>query len=136
VIDLRITDDGDIAIETGRGDVALTGYNSPMSDNDIARCLAQYARMACQTEKGDLLIAPALGNELNSLIGLPNKPATAALGERLIRNALVSWGINNKVLIETWPEDVNTIAYEVRISLGPSGRELSFMLRQALVEQG
>lgn len=132
MIDVKLTDDGDIAIEAGRGDVALTGYSALPSDMEDAVCLTQMAKMSLRTEKGDLLTDTRLGNELNSLMGLPNKPSTAARGEQLIRAALRSWGINNKVTIETWPVDNSTIGYEVKIELTPGGRELTFTLQQGL----
>jgi hypothetical protein len=132
VIDVKLTDDGDIAIETARGDIALTGYSSLPSDLDTAVCLTQMAKMSLRTEKGDLLTDTRLGNELNSLMGLPNKPATAARGEQLIRAALRSWGVTNKVTIETWPVDATTIGYEIKIELTPGGRELTFTINQGL----
>lgn len=132
MIDVKLTESGDIGIESSRGDVALTGYQILPNDMEDAVCLTQMAKMALRTEKGDLLIAPLLGNELMSLMGMPNKPSTAVRGEQLIRAALRSWGIENKVTIETWPVDHTTIGYEVKIELATSGRELTFTLQQGL----
>jgi hypothetical protein len=132
MIDIKISPEGDIAIEPSTGDLALTGYSSPPSDNDIARCTAQLAKLALSTEKGDLLIATSLGNELHSLVGYPNNQDTAALGEALIRKALMSYGLSNSVYIESWPPDPNTISFEVRISIGMDNRELKFVVSQAL----
>jgi hypothetical protein len=128
VIDTKITDIGDI--DVAEGDIALTGRTT--SDKDVASCIAQMARMALSTERGDLLLHASLGNELAKLIGLPNKKSTAALGIQIIKSALISWGVSNKVTIESWPPDLNTLAFDVHISLGPSGKELSFILKQTL----
>lgn len=130
MIDTKITPAGDIAVDSARGDIALTGYTT--NDKDTAACVAQLARMSLMTERGDFLIHAALGNELTKLIGLPNKRSTAAAGARLIKDALKSWGIYNAVSIESWPKDPNTLAFNVKISLGPSGKELSFVLTQIL----
>jgi hypothetical protein len=134
LIDSKITPAGDFAIESATGDLALTGYSKPVSNRDEGACLAQLARIALSTEKGDFLLYAALGSELKSIVGLPNSAGTAAKGVILIKNALASYGIRNKVYVDAWPEDHNTLAFEVRISLGASDKELSFIVRQALNE--
>jgi hypothetical protein len=132
MIDARITSDGDIDIEAGRGDIALTGYSSTPSVKDDATAIAQMARMALSTERGDFLLHQALGNELRKIVGYPNRQDTAAFGKKLIKSALLGWGIANNVEIESWPKDLNTLAFEVKIAVGPSNKELSFVLEQGL----
>jgi hypothetical protein len=66
-------------------------------------------------------------------MGYPNKPATAAIGKNLINAAIRSWGIANEISIDSWPENLNEIAYEVKIMVGNNPpKALTFVLRQSL----
>jgi len=132
VNDIKITDSGDIEIDAGSGDIATTGAISYKTDLNEANTVSQLALMAVKTEKGDFITHPELGSSLHTMLGYPNKPSTAALGESFIRNAIRAHGVANKITVESWPTDLNTIAYEVKIAVGAPNRMLTFTLTQAL----
>lgn len=136
ISDIRITDDGDIDIESSTGDIALTGgdvYEQMVGD---ANTISQIALIALKTEQGDFIKHESLGSLLHTLIGFPNKPATANAGKKFILNALKAHGISSKILIESWPEDLNTIGYEVKIGIGGNDEMLSFTMFQTLSDLG
>ena len=130
MIDVRIQSHGDFDIDAD-GDLMLTGYPLPSSE-EIAVCVAQMAYMAVKTDKGDYTLQGSLGNELKKIIGLPNKPATSKTGETIIKRALEEWSIKNPVQMDSWPEDQNTIGYEISIAVSSPRRWVKLTLQQIL----
>jgi hypothetical protein len=130
MIDATMTAEGDFSISES-GDLAVTGI-SPAADEEIAACIGQLAYFGLKTDLTDFTIHPEIGSEAKKMLGLPNKPQTAELGKEIISKAIRSMGINNRLEIDSWPEDINTIAYEVKIYLGTSNRALTLVLRNAL----
>lgn len=131
MIDLKIDASGDWEIDEGTKDLKLTG-STPALSEDIAKTVAQLAYFGLKTDLGDLSIHPEVGNDIAKLMGLPNKPSTAASGEKYIRAALASMSILNDVSIESWPEDLNTIAYEIKITVGNPPKVMKMTIRQSL----
>lgn len=77
--DLYMTEDGDLTISHS-GDFQLT--DTPWRD------LSQQAYISILTSKGDFLLYPEIGAELEKLIGMPQAPATGEYGKQLIADAL------------------------------------------------
>jgi hypothetical protein len=67
-------------------------------------------------------------------MGLPNTERTAEAGKIAIINAIRAMGVKSKVEIEAWPEDLNTIAYEIKIYVGGNNKILKLTLKQMLAE--
>lgn len=131
MIDTKINAYGDFTI--ANGDLQLTGQ-APSTDEEDAACLGQLAYFALKTDLTDFVLHPELGNEAKKLLGMPNKPKTAELGKDIILRALRAMGITNRIDIKSWPEDLNTIAYEVSITVASTGRALMLVLRHVLGE--
>ena len=131
MIDIQLSDDGDIVVEP-TGDVALTGRFTIETDTDSARAISQLALMAIKTERGDFMLHPSLGCDINKLHGFPNSPAVANKGVALIQEAIKSFGITSSVTINSWPVDMSTIAYEVNIQVGSQANMVTFTIKQAL----
>lgn len=74
-----MTEDGDIALSPA-GDFAIT--DTPWRE------LSQHAYISILTQKGDFLLYPQLGSELEKLIGLPQAPSTGEVGKQIISDAL------------------------------------------------
>lgn len=130
MIDVSLNAEGDFIVDPV-GDLSLTG-SSPVVDEEVAACIAQLAYFGLKTDLTDFTIHPEIGSEAKKMLGLPNKPATAELGKEIISRAIRSMGITNKIEIDSWPEDVNTIAYEVKIYIGTTSKALTLVLRNAL----
>ena len=77
--DLYLTEAGDIAISHA-GDFEVT--DSPWRE------LSQQAYVSILTAKGDFLLYPQIGAELEKLIGMPQAPSTGEYGKQLISEAL------------------------------------------------
>jgi hypothetical protein len=134
VIDIKIAEDGDFELDPSTSDLLLTGSN-PLTSDDKARVISQLAFFAIKTEAGDFTIHPEIGSSIRQIWGMPNKPSTAKRGENHIRAALTSVGIDNRMDITSWPEDLNTIGYEVKIYIGDNPPKIMKMtLIQALSE--
>lgn len=111
VVDLHLTDSGDLAI-SDRGDIAIT-----TSDAERVR---QQAQMRLGTEAGDFVFYPQLGASLQRLVGLPNTEKTGNFGKNLILRTLTYDNFMGKSspLIDAVPTRADMIEFEVRIPLG------------------
>lgn len=78
-MDLFMNEDGDIAVSS-TGDLAMT--------ETTWRDLAQQAYVSIMTSKGDFVLYPNLGADLEQLYGMPQSPATGEFGRQLISDAL------------------------------------------------
>jgi hypothetical protein len=111
MIDLHMTDDGDFSPSTN-GDIATT---SSAKEQIRQQCLLRLA-----TERGDFVVYPDLGADLQRLVGLPNSPRTASLGVKLIQRALSHDGFidSNLKSMSATPTNVDTIRFKVSIPYG------------------
>jgi hypothetical protein len=131
VIDIKIDSDGDFELDSATGDLLLTGM-SPLTSDDIARAISQLAFFSIKTEKNDFTTHPEIGTNIKQIWGLPNKPTTAKLGEAYIIEAIKSVGISNRIEITSWPEDLNTIGYEIKIYIGGTANVMKMTIMQAI----
>jgi phage baseplate assembly protein W len=77
--DMYLTEQGDLALSPS-GDFAIT--DSPWRE------LSQHAYISILTPRGDFLLYPQIGSELERLIGMPQAPGTGEFGKQLIADAL------------------------------------------------
>ena len=78
MVDLRLTDDGDLVIGPN-GDLELVWGDEQIAQEVIFRL---------KTTIGDWLLAPHVGADLESFIGEPNVPLVRAAIEKQIRDSL------------------------------------------------
>lgn len=100
--------DGDIKISSNK-DIALV---QSTAQNDLQQI---YLRM--MTEPGDFYVYPKLGVSLSSLYGMPQDPATAEYGKRLIREALDREGVfrGKNIQIKAVPTSPDSIRFDVQL---------------------
>jgi hypothetical protein len=100
--------DGDIKISSNK-DIALV---QSTAQNDLQQI---YLRM--MTEPGDFYVYPKLGVALSSLYGMPQDPATAEYGKRLIREALDREGVfrGKNIQIKAVPTSPDSIRFDVQL---------------------
>lgn len=109
--DLYLTEDGDLAISHS-GDFEVT--DSPWRE------LSQQAYISILTAKGDFLLYPQIGAELEKLIGMPQSAATGEYGKQLIADALrrnprfISLPLNIKAV----PVSAQAIRFDVYVTSG------------------
>jgi hypothetical protein len=136
MIDLKITSNGDFIVDKA-GDLSLTGEKTSIASTEETEVLAaQMAYMAIKTELSDFVFHPYLGNELKKLLGLPNKPATAAMGEKLIMQALKLWSVPGIITISSYPIELQKIRFEIKIEIGNPPKYVTLTLDQILDEIG
>lgn len=137
MIDLRITSGGDFVVDED-GDLSLTGdASSRFSTSEEESVLAaQMAYMSLKTELQDFLIHPYLGNELYKILGLPNKAQTAAMGEKLIMEALKAWGVQGKITVEGYPISQQKLRFEIKIEVGSPPKAITITIDKLLNELG
>lgn len=82
LLDLATTDDGDLQ-------VAYNGDLLVVRNEDV---VAQELQWRLKTVRGDWILEPDCGADLETLIGKPNSPQTGALMESLVSRALTHDG--------------------------------------------
>lgn len=82
LLDLYLDDDGEIAV----------GYNGDLRVSRDADVFAQEMTFRLKTTRGDWVLEPDCGADLELLIGQPNSPETAAEMEAQISYALTHDG--------------------------------------------
>lgn len=109
--DLYLTEEGDLTISHA-GDFGTT--DSPWRE------LSQQAYISILTSKGDFLLYPQIGSELEKLIGLPQAPSTGEYGKQLISNALANMPRFNSlpISIKAIPVSPQAIRFDVYITSG------------------
>jgi len=109
--DLYMTDTGDLTISS-TGDLALTDTNW--------RDFSQQAYMIMMTPITDYALYPALGTELESLIGMPQTERTGQYGCELIKAALAKNNkfINTQVSVKAIPTGIQSIRFDIYITIG------------------
>lgn len=110
-MDLYFSEEGDIAVNP-TGDIGMT--ESSWRDD------LQQGYIRVMTEEGDYLLYPALGATLSRLYGMPQSPATGALGEQLITAALNREDrfIGRRFTVKAVPTGHQTIRFDVIIVSG------------------
>ena len=107
-MDFYFGQDGDIKIDS-TGDIGLT--------EDSWRDEAQQVYIRCMTDVGDFRLYPALGADLNRLIGMPQSESTGDYGIALIKSALDREGrFTGKVIeVKAVPTGPQTIRFDIYV---------------------
>lgn len=106
--DLYFTLNGDIAIN-GNKDVAVT--------KDSMQADIQQIYLRLMTDPGDFFIYPSLGIDLSVLAGMPQRPETAEVGKKIIREGLRREGLfkERNIKIDAVPTGPDTIRFDIHI---------------------
>lgn len=109
--DLYFSFDGDIKLSSNK-DITLV---QSTAQNDLQQI---YIRL--MTEPGDFSIYPQLGTALSNLYGMPQDPATAEYGKRLIRAALDREGVfgGKNIQINAVPTAPDAIRFDIKLITG------------------
>lgn len=107
IADLAFSLDGDLELDE-TGDLALAKGDE---------CLIDDINISVKTQKGDSVVAPELGADLEDLIGHQNTKDIAHEGASRIMGELISKGIANPGEVEVIPIPIGqTILYYVFIN--------------------
>jgi hypothetical protein len=111
MIDLHLSETGDLGVDPN-GDIALT---TSSKEQVREQCLLRLA-----TELGDFTCYPNIGADLQRLVGMPNSPATAQLGVKLINRSLVFDSLISRggISVNATPTAPDTITFKVSIPYG------------------
>lgn len=109
--DLYMTEDGDLAISPA-GDFAVT--DTPWRD------LSQQAYISILTARGDFLLYPQIGCELEKLLGMPQAPSTGEYGKQLIADSLSRMPKFNSLPLDirAIPTSPQSIRFDIYITSG------------------
>jgi hypothetical protein len=110
LLDLDTTADGDIQI----------GYNGDLLVCRNEEVVGQEVLWRAKTVRGDWILEPDCGADLETLIGLPNTPETGAQAEALLSRALTHDGfVHGEVgFLRAVPVNRDEIALVVNIDYG------------------
>ena len=127
-MDFYLTEGGDIAVTAG-GDIAIT--------KDEWRDFAQQAYVRLMTTPPDFQLYPALGVNLESMIGMPQTPSTGNYGIKLIQDAFSHDGKFNgiPVNVNAIPVSLQSIRFDVYLTVG-SRTEMLLSIEQNLGLEG
>lgn len=122
--DLYFGFDGDIKLSSNK-DVSLV---QSLAHNDLQQI---YIRL--MTEPGDFYVYPRLGTALSELYGMPQDPATAEYGKRIIKNALDREGVfaGKNIFIKAVPTSPTSIRFDVQL-ISNTGTPLTLSISQNL----
>jgi hypothetical protein len=110
LLDLHIDEQGEISV----------GYNGDIlvaRDEDV---VAQEIMWRVKTTRGDWILVPECGADLELLVGLPNTPETGAMAESQVSRALTQDGflIGELAQVRASPVNMEQIVVGITVEYG------------------
>lgn len=115
------------------GDIKLSSNNDVLTVQSTAHNDLQQIYIRLMTEPGDFQVYPGLGTALSGLYGMPQDPATAEEGKRLIRMAIDREGVfaGKNINIKAVPTSPTSIRFDVQL-ITNVGTPLTLSISQSL----